>query len=77
MKRTARTLTLIVAGGSFSQVVGTRPDRRRRGGVIPDGEAGAQLALLVRGGCSLYSDAYLLTAVDRAILAELPKLPKR
>jgi hypothetical protein len=50
---------------------------RRRGARIPDGEAGAQLALLVRGGCSLYPDAYLLTVVDRAIVAELPKLPKR
>lgn len=44
---------------------------------IPDGEAGGQLALLVRGGCTLYPDAYLLTVVDRAIAAELPKLPKR
>jgi hypothetical protein len=50
---------------------------RRRGARIPDGETGAQLALLVRGGCSLYPDAYLLTVVDRAIVAELPKLPKR
>jgi hypothetical protein len=50
---------------------------RRHGARIPDGEAGAQLALLVRGGCSLYPDAYLLTVVDRAIVAELPKLPKR
>jgi len=50
---------------------------RRRGTSIPDGEAGAQLALLVRGGCSLYPDAYLLTVVDRAVVAEMPKLPKR
>ena len=50
---------------------------RRHGATIPDGEAGAQLALLVRGGCSLYPDAYLLTVVDRALVAELPKLPKR
>jgi hypothetical protein len=50
---------------------------RRHGARIPDGEAGAQLALLVRGGCTLYPDAYLLTVVDRAIAAELPKLPKR
>ena len=49
---------------------------RRRGARIPDGEAGAQLALLVRGGCSVYPDAYLLTVVDRAIVAELPRLPK-
>ena len=50
---------------------------RRHGARFPDGEAGAQLALLVRGGCSVYPDAYLLTVVDRAIVAELPKLPKR
>jgi hypothetical protein len=50
---------------------------RRHGVRIPDGEAGTQLALLVRGGCTLYPDAYLLTVVDRAIAAELPKLPKR
>ena len=50
---------------------------RRHGVKIPDGEAGAQLAFLVRGGCSLYPDAYLLTVVEKAIVAELPKLPKR
>ncbi len=50
---------------------------RVRGVVIPDGEQGAQLAHLVRGGCTLSPDAYLFTVVDRAILAELPKLPKR
>ena len=50
---------------------------RRRGASTSDGEAGAQLALLVRGGCTLYPDAYLLTVVDRAVVAELPKLPKR
>ena len=48
-----------------------------RGVVIPDGEQGAQLAHLVRGGCTLAPDAYLFTVIDRAILAELPKLPKR
>jgi hypothetical protein len=48
-----------------------------RGVVIPDGDQGAQLALLVRGGCTLAPDAYLFTVIDRAILAELPKLPKR
>lgn len=48
-----------------------------RGVVIPDGEQGAQLAHLVRGGCTLSPDAYLFTVIDRAILAELPKLPKR
>jgi len=48
-----------------------------RGVVLPDGEQGAQLAHLVRGGCTLAPDAYLFTVIDRAILAELPKLPKR
>jgi hypothetical protein len=50
---------------------------RMRGVVIPDGDLGAHLAHLVRGGCTLSPDAYLFTVVDRAILAELPKLPKR
>lgn len=50
---------------------------RRHGVRLPEGEAGAQLALLVRGGCTLYPDSYLLTVVERAIVAELPKLPKR
>ena len=48
-----------------------------RGVVIPDGEQGTQLAHLVRGGCTLAPDAYLFTVVDRAILAEMSKLPKR
>jgi len=48
-----------------------------RGVVIPDGAQGSQLAHLVRGGCTLAPDAYLFTVIDRAILAELPKLPKR
>ena len=38
---------------------------------------GAQLAHLVRGGCTLAPDAYLFTVIDRAIVAELSKLPKR
>lgn len=50
---------------------------RRRGVTIPDGDMGAQLAHLVRGGCTLAPDAYLFTMIDRAILAELPKLPRR
>ena len=49
---------------------------RRHIARIADGEAGAQLALLVRGGCTLYPNAYLLTVVDWAIVAELPKLPR-
>lgn len=50
---------------------------RVRGVIIPDGPMGAQLGHLVRGGCTLAPDAYLFTVVDRAILAELSKLPKR
>ena len=50
---------------------------RRRGVAIPDNELGAQLAHLVRGGCTLAPDAYLFTVIDRAIAAEQPKLPKR
>jgi hypothetical protein len=50
---------------------------RQRGVMIPDGEQGAQLAHLIRGGCTLSPDAYLFTVVDRAIVAESSKLPKR
>lgn len=50
---------------------------RVRGVMIPDGEQGAQLAHLVRGGCTLSPDAYLFTVVDRAVVAESSKLPKR
>lgn len=50
---------------------------RYRGVIIPDDERGAQLALLVRGGCTLAPDAYLFTVIDRAIQAEKDKLPKR
>jgi hypothetical protein len=50
---------------------------RYRGVALPDGEHGAQLALLVRGGCTLAPDAYLFTVIDRAIIAEKDKLPKR
>ena len=50
---------------------------RYRGVTIPDDQRGAQLAHLVRGGCTLAPDAYLFTVVDRAILAEITKLPKR
>jgi hypothetical protein len=48
-----------------------------RGVTIPNDERGAQLAHLVRGGCTLAPDAYLFTVVDRAILAEKARLPKR
>ena len=50
---------------------------RYHGVVIPENEQGAQLAHLVRGGCTLAPDAYLFTVIDRALVAELAKLPKR
>ena len=50
---------------------------RYRGVTVPDGQMGAQLAYLVRGGCTLAPDAYLFTVIDRAILAEQKSLPKR
>ena len=50
---------------------------RHHGIIIPDGEQGAQLAHLVRGGCTLAPDAYLFAVIDRAALAEMSKLPKR
>jgi hypothetical protein len=50
---------------------------RYRGVSVPDGPMGAQLAHLVRGGCTLAPDAYLFTVIDRAILAEQKNLPKR
>lgn len=50
---------------------------QRRGVTIPDGAQGAQLASLVRGGCTLSPDAYLFTVIDRAIVAESSRLPKR
>ena len=49
---------------------------RYRGVKIPDGQQGAELALLVRGGCTLAPDAYLFTVIDRAVLAEKDRLPK-
>jgi hypothetical protein len=50
---------------------------RHRGVSIPDDQRGSQLALLVRGGCTLAPDAYLFTVIDRAIVAEKDKLPRR
>ena len=50
---------------------------RHHGVVIPEGEQGAQLAYLVRGGCTLAPEAYLFTVIDRVLVAELAKLPKR
>ena len=50
---------------------------RYRGVAIPDDQRGGELAMLVRGGCTLAPDAYLFTVIDRAIVAEKGKLPKR
>ncbi len=50
---------------------------RYRGVVLPDDQRGGELGMLVRGGCTLAPDAYLFTVIDRAIVAELDKLPKR
>ena len=50
---------------------------RYHGVTIPDGPEGAQVAYLVRGGCTLAPDAYLFTVIDRATIAEMSKLPKR
>lgn len=50
---------------------------RYHGVIIPEGDLGTQLALLVRGGCTLAPEAYLFTVIDRAILAERSMLPKR
>ena len=50
---------------------------RHHGVVVPDGAMGTQLGLLVRGGCTLSPDAYLFTVIDRAIMAEMARLPKR
>ena len=50
---------------------------QHRGVTIPDGEQGAQLAHLIRGGCTLAPDAYLFAVIDRAIVAESSRLPKR
>lgn len=50
---------------------------RYRGVTIPEDERGAQVGYLVRGGCTLAPDAYLFTVIDRAIVAEQTRLPKR
>lgn len=50
---------------------------RYHGVVIPDDDRGTQIAYLVRGGCTLAPDAYLFTVIDRAVTAEMGKLPKR
>ena len=50
---------------------------RHRGVRLPEGEQGGQLAMLVRGGCTLAPDTHLFAVIDRAILAERDKLAKR
>lgn len=50
---------------------------RRHGVVIPDDERGAQLGHLVRGGCTLAPDAYLYAVIDRAVISEVARLPRR
>jgi hypothetical protein len=50
---------------------------RYRGVTIPEDSHGAQVGYLVRGGCTLSPDAYLSAVIDRAIVAEMPNLPKR
>jgi hypothetical protein len=50
---------------------------RHNGVTLPDDDRGGQLATLVRGGCTLAPDAYLFTVIDRAIVAERSKLPRR
>src|SRR5262249_51235415 len=41
---------------------------RHHGVMVPDDQRGAQLAYLIRGGCTLAPDAYLFTVIDRAIV---------
>ena len=50
---------------------------RYRGVTLPEDGRGTQVGYLVRGGCTLAPDAYLFTVIDRAIVAEASKLPKR
>jgi hypothetical protein len=48
-----------------------------RGVTVPNDDRGSEIAALVRGGCTLSPDAHLYTIIDRAILTERSKLPKR
>jgi hypothetical protein len=50
---------------------------RYHGVTIPEDSRGAQIGYLVRGGCTLSPDSYLFAVIDRAIVAEMPNLPKR
>jgi hypothetical protein len=62
-----RSLAVFLAGHSAAH----------RGVTIPEDARGGNLAMLVRGGCTLAPDAYLFTVIDRAIQAEIGQLPKR
>ena len=48
----------------------------QRGVVIPNDERGGELALMVRGGCTLEPDTSLYSVIDREIMAERDNLPK-
>src|SRR4051812_11761299 len=50
---------------------------RYHGVTVPEDSRGAEVAYLVRGACTLSPDAHLFAVIDRAIVAELAKLPKR
>jgi hypothetical protein len=50
---------------------------RHRGVLMPDGERGTHLALMVRAGCTLSPDAHLFAVIDRVLVAESPRLPRR
>lgn len=47
------------------------------GVVLPDGNQGTHLGLLVRAGCTIAPEAYLFTVIDRAIVSEKDRLAKR
>ena len=50
---------------------------RHHGVKLPADERGGNLAMLVRGGCTLAPDSHLFAVIDRAIVAERDKLDKR
>ena len=50
---------------------------RHHGVRMPEGQQGAHLAILVRGGCTLAPDSHLFAVIDRAITAEKATLNKR
>lgn len=50
---------------------------RHHGVRLPSDARGGNLAMLVRGGCTLAPDSHLFAVIDRAISAERDKLDKR